>query len=199
MPDNPAEELGMLHAVLQYLGRETPKHFWDDCYRYAGETSVKPAIAAVLNDIGGRYVNQLNQVIEFALLEATKDADQARGIGLHISGGTAQVNVANDAASIHAQQVVHEGTPEILRLVQDLIEAARGAGPDVQADVAEVAEIIQDEVKRPKPRRLTLQGAIHRLTQFAALANASKEIASVAAKLLPHLQHLLAGVAQHVS
>lgn len=176
LPEDPQEELGFLHALLELFVSEdsTPEEFWQMCYGYAGATGVRECVSEVLDDIAGKYVAHLNRVLEIALLDSGDPAYDARRVAISISGGANQVNVAQEMGRIDAifSAPVEE---EILQLVRDLQTA--------DGEIAEVADAVERELTSEKPRRFTLKAARTTLQDIAASTSAVGDIGSKALRL----------------
>jgi hypothetical protein len=187
IPDDPLEELGQLHRVLEELGKEHKDDFWKLCYRYGGKTGPQDCVTEVLHDIAGRYTKHLSRVLEVALLESSDTAYDARRVEVTV-GDHSQVNFAQDSATIHATQTVHREAAEVIRLASELLAVARSV-QSVEAE--EVAAAVIEEVKKPKPRFFTLESAVTKLQLLATGGKVGQEIVEGAQKLWPQIQHLM--------
>jgi hypothetical protein len=186
VPDDPLEELGLLHAALEGLAG-TESAFWKECYGYGGKTGVKDCISEVLHDVAGRYTKHLGRVLEMALLDSSDPAYESRRIDVRV-GNHSQVNVAQDSATINANQRIRKKAASIKKVAEALRKAGEAEG---DAEVQELAEVVAEEVQKAKPRAFTLQGVVDKLKLIAAAGTAGREVARHAQSLLPYLEELI--------
>lgn len=195
MPDDPMEELGVVHAVLEELAKPSEKDFWHLCYRYGNAHELKDCVEKVLHDIVGRYDSHLRGVIEMALLDTNDAAYDTRRVDIHVLGGTNQVNLAQSGSQISAAQHVSTDTATALRLARAIVAQAAQLptaerSPDVP-ELVEVAEAAAEELQRPTPRKFSLGAVKERLETLAAGSNAIGTLASNAQALADTIGKLL--------
>jgi hypothetical protein len=194
-PDDPLEELGLLHAVLVELARENGEEFWHRCYSYAGKHGMQDSVNEVLNDTVGRYSGHLRQVLELALLDSSDPAYDNRRVEVHVSGGTNQLNVAQDHARIQAQLTAGAGAEAILDSARGLLtEAAALFKESDDTNVARLEEVVTavvQAIQQPKPSRFTLQAAKDSLESLAAAT-------TIVSTLAPHTHQLVALIAKYL-
>jgi hypothetical protein len=202
-PDDPLEELGLLHALLTEFAQPRPEDFWSLCFFYDGMTHRKDCVKEVLHDVCGRYMDHLRGVIEAALLESDDPAYDSRRIEVHVSGGNNQLNVAQDRARIDARQTVGADAGEILRLARELAaaaaEAASTTGSEEAAELEEISTAVADALERPKPSRFTLRMAVERLELLATAIGSASTLAPYVTALGPQALQLAARVGEWVS
>lgn len=188
LPEDPLEELGVLHGLLLYLSQEEAgtRDFWQLCYGYAGATSLRECVSEVLHDIGGKYVDHLNRVLEIALLDSGNPAYEPRRVQISIAGGGNQLNIAHDNSTLNAQLNSGAQLDEIMALVDQLQHA-----PEANETVHEVAAAVRKELTSGAPNKFTLKAARTALEDIAATATASSTIAAAAMRLGTALGGLL--------
>lgn len=205
LPEDPAEELGLLHAAVDFLAG-APHTMRGLALGYGGNFKTSEAVEDLLDHVVGTYVASLNRVIELALLDANDPAyGPARGLSITVSGGTNQFAVAQDTARVEATQQIDQRTgtdaAALLAQLADAVgafrTAAEGAGvdPAVRTDALELADAVEVEVQRPAPSRYTLRRAREHLGDLAAGGKSIGELAAQAgplAALLGDLVHRLA-------
>lgn len=203
IPDDPLEELGLLHALLTEFAKPSKDRFWDIAFFYGGSSNYKECVAQVLHDTCGRYEGHLRGVIELALLNSDDVAYDSRRIEVRLSGGNNQVNVAQDSGRIDAHQAVGAELGEIARLANALAlaaaEAAQNTGHAGATELEDVAVAVAQAVRSPHPNRFTLRAAKENLQLFAATANAVHALAPYGATLASHAQQLAAIVGEFLS
>lgn len=195
-PDDPLEELGLLHAVLVELARDNGEDFWHRCYLYAGKHGMQECVSEVFNDTVGRYTSHLRQVLELALLDSSDPAYDNRRVEVHVSGGTNQLNVAQDHGQIDAQQFARRDAAAVLESARVLLtEAAtlfQRTGHTDAAKLEEVGTAVVQAMQQLKPSRFTLQAAKDHLE---TLANATTVISALG----PHTQQLVALLSKYLA
>lgn len=194
-PDDPLEELGLLHAVLLELAKDNGEEFWQRCYCYADKHGLQECISEVLNDTVGRYTTHLRQVLELALLDSSDPAYDNRRVEVHVSGGTSQVNVAQDHGRVGAHQAVGVNAAAILERAQSLVQEANtlfqqtGAADALQLE--EVTSAVVQAIQQQEPSRFTLQKARDHLETLAAAT-------TVVSALAPHTHQLIALISKYL-
>jgi hypothetical protein len=191
LPDDPLEELGLLHALLTQFSKPSKEEFWTLCYRYGNVSGLKESLSEVLHDVCGKYEAHLRNVIEMALLDSNDPAYDSRRVDIHLSGGTNQVNVAQDGAQVHATQAVTAEVAEMIRLAREVSSAvgrARQVGtPPELEEIGEAATAVAVELARPTPSRFTLRSAKEKLEILATSANALGTIGTQVHSLVTYL------------
>lgn len=171
-PDDPREEVRLLHAVLSALAAAPEQSFWRLTYGYGRATSsrkIDDHVHAAMHELVGPYVHHLNGVIEMALLDSNDPAyGPARHLTIQFTGNSNQVSVAQDQATVHAAQQVGASGRDIVELAQALAraaEAAAAAGEDAEgcSVVKEAAEAAAQELQREQPSRFTLKSVVKTL------------------------------------
>ncbi len=194
-PDDPLEELGLLHAILQELARDNGEEFWNRCYGYAGKHGISDCITEVLTDTAGRYTTHLRQTLELALLDSSDPAYDQRRVEVHVTGGTNQLNVAQDSARLEATQISGSDAVAILEAAQRLATEAEAlhsrTGAVESANVEEIATAVVHAMQQRKPSRFTLQAAKERLETLAAGT-------TVVSAIAPHVHTLMGLIAKYL-
>jgi hypothetical protein len=196
-PDDPLEELGLLHGVLTELARETKDEFFQRCYLYGGQTKIQECVTEALSDTVGRYSNHLRQTLELALLDSSDPAYESRRVEVHVSGGTNQVNLAQDQGRIHAQQVSGADAAAVIECARLLAREAAGlfeqTGNRNAEQVEEIATAVVQAMEQPKPSRFTLRKAMDELPNLSAAATLGVALAPQAARLVDLIAKFIGG------
>lgn len=197
-PDSELEELALLHAVIDMLA-ESSGDFWHACYRYGGADGIEESIREVMSDVVGKYGDLLRGPLESALLATTEELYQGRtGHSVHVNvatGANAQVNVANDRGQLQAVQHSGIARQDLAELARAFAEAMRSAQfpPELTEQALEVAEVVEEEAVRPKPRRLTLAAAKTKMEEFAKLVAATSTVGTKLTALIEGVTRALGG------
>ncbi len=191
-PDEPDEELGLLHAILIQLSKPDTREFWAICYGYGGVRHMHDCIPIVLEDTVGKYSDHLRQVIEMALLHSEDPAYDHRDVSVTITGGTNQVNLSQDNSSMNAQQSLSSGAPEILKAVQEITSSmmnieVSGIKNETLEELRKTLDTIEEEVRRVQPRSSVIRSAKEKLELLTASVSAVKSMAPLLQGLIAHM------------
>jgi hypothetical protein len=134
--------------------------------------------------------------MELALLDSADPAYDDRRVEVHVSGGTNQLNVAQDSSRIHASQVVGADAARIIDAAALLMAEARALHTQTSVSegeqVAEIAAAVVDTMRQQKPNRFMLKSAKE---QLEVLANG----ATVLSTLTPHIHTLVGLVGKYLA
>ena len=101
-----------------------------------------------------------------------------------IEGGSNQINVANDNATIHATQNIGIDTSKLAVLIKALREQSKDLTPEKKQSLEENLEVIQSEFLSGKPKKSFINTAI---TALKAI-NGTAQFAAAVAMLIQFLQ-----------
>ena len=183
MGDTKQEEISFTYQYLKYCTKTFNNFYHDIAYRYANDAN--DAVKEFCNRIILPFVNYIEGYLTEIGIKMGYDEDVK--FAIHVNGGNAQVNIANDNSTIKAIQNNGVDFDELERLISnllahvDLIE-----NKEDREIVDEGIEVIREELRRDKPRKSFLKAAINAIKAVAGTA----ELLAAAAAIYTFIDNL---------
>ena len=169
--NTPEEEVNTIYQVLKQISNspEFPTHLlgwgyttsrqYQDMSKEFGNRVVLPFVDEI-----STYLNDIATDMGF---------DEENKYMINISGGQAQVNIANDSSTLTATQNIQINQSEIEDAISDLknnINKELSDNQNIQQLLISQIKLIESELKESKPKKQTLKTAIDTVTSLLSTA-----------------------------
>ena len=181
--DTDEEEIRNVYAILCYISENNIATFRSIAMGYSASHSYQEMIKG-FND---RVIMVLIRHIETYLTKIGIDMGLDEKTSFSITVHNGQVNIANDNASITANNSVGLDAAQLANLVKDIQVAANGLSVEDSETLENSLEVVEAEATSDKPRKGFIKTAISGLTALKG----TTEFAAAVATLVQFLQPLL--------
>lgn len=171
MGDTKQEEISYTYQYLKYATENYHSFYHDMAWRYAREAN--DAVKEFCNRIILPFVNYIEGYLTEIGIQMGYDEDQK--FMINVNGGVAQVNVANDNATVNATQNNGIDISQLESIISNIMKYVPGDfTQEEQEQIVDNIEVIRAEVQNPNPRKgfikIALKGlqAINSTAQFGA-------------------------------
>ena len=151
------EEVSNVFAVLDYLAQKDTNTLLSVVYGYASSNQYQDKVKA----FNARYVMILLRHIESYLTKIGIDMGLDEKIKYSITVSNGQVNIANDSATITAENNVCNDLAEFDKLIKNI----RNLGVNITGEDAEILydnlDVIEEQIKSGKPKNGFIKTAIN--------------------------------------
>lgn len=184
--DSEIEEVRNVYAILCYIADNKIGIYGEIGFGYSHSSKFQDGI----NSFNDRFVMVLIRHIESYLTKVGIEMglDDKTIFSITANGANAQVNIANDYATIYATMNNSVDTAQLLALIEGVKQKAETLSDDDREVVSGSLEIFNQELQTEKPRKNLLKSAI---SGISAVKGTAEFMAAVAA-LIQFLQTILA-------
>lgn len=171
MGDTKQEEISYTYQYLKYAVENYHNFYCDMAFGYAKE--VNDAVKEFCNRIILPFVNYIEGYLTEIGIQMGYDEDKK--FMINVNGGVAQVNVANDNATVHATQSNGIDVSQLESIISDIMKhMPTSLTQEEQEQITDSVEVIRAEIQSASPRKgfikTALKGfqAINGTAQFGA-------------------------------
>ncbi|BCN31924.1 hypothetical protein bsdtb5_32190 [Anaeromicropila herbilytica] len=169
--DNKQEEISFVYQYIRYAVENFNNIYYDMAMGYAREAN--DAVKEFCNRIILPFVNYIEGYLTEIGIKMGYDEDVKYMI--HVSGGVAQVNVANDSGIVNATQNNGTCSQDLEKLIFKLMDTIpKDLSEEDRNQITESIEVIREESQSETPRKSFVNMAVKGLqmikggTEFAA-------------------------------
>ena len=175
------EEVRDVYAILSYIVEHNVQiHYWI-AMGYSHEKSFQSKV----DGFNKRVVSILINNIERYLTKIGIDMGMDEKVSYNISVENGQVIIASDNASVQATTNIGVDIDKLATLIQAVRSNAQSLSAEDKETVESNLEVIQEEVKVPKPRKRFIKTAIDGLKLLKGTVEFAAAVTTLATFLMP--------------
>lgn len=176
MGDTKQEEISCTYQYLKFAVENYNNFYHDIAWRYARETN--DAVKEFCNRIILPFVNYIEGYLTEIGIQMGYDEDKK--FMINVNGGVAQVNVANDNATVHATQSNGIDASQLEIIISDIIKhMSTSLSQEEQEQITDSVEVIRAEIQSTSPRKGFIKTAIKGLQAINGTAQFGAAIATL--------------------
>lgn len=177
MGDTKQEEISYTYQYLKYALENYDDFYTDIAWGYAKDDD--DAVKEFCNRIILPFVNYIEGYLTEIGIKMGYDEDAK--FMIHVNGGVAQVNVANDSGTVNATQNSGIDVSQMDKIISDILSnAPSNLQPEEQEQIAEDIEVVRTELVNPTPRKSLLKTALRGLQAINGTAQFGAAVAALA-------------------
>ena len=176
MGDTKQEEISYTYQYLKYAVENYHSFYHDIAFRYAREAN--DAVKEFCNRIVLPFVNYIEGYLTEIGIQMGYDEDKK--FMINVNGGVAQVNVANDNATVHATQSNGIDVSQLENIIADIMKhMPTDITQEEQEQIRDSVEVIRAEVQSANPRKGFIKTALKGLQAINGTAQFGSAIATL--------------------
>ena len=176
MGDTKQEEISYTYQYLKYALENYNDFYTDMAWGYAKEAN--DAVKEFCNRIILPFVNYIEGYLTEIGIKMGYDEDTK--FMIHVHGGVAQVNVANDSGTVNATQNNGIEASQLDKIISDILSNAPSNLPsEEQEQITDDIEVIRTELVNPTPRKSLIKTALRGLQAINGTAQFGAAVAAL--------------------